>query len=139
MSHLGCICGYSIADQTDFLPYKAYILKDEDTEAPVERLADMLAQYWEARERGAEADFIRSYSTFLGKAAASADREVERLTGRPMAEVLYALVFPVWNDYQRVIYECENCGRLWVQTAGNRWAPYKPETSERHVFRSDAT
>ena len=32
MSKFLCICGHIIVDQTDYMPYKGTILKDEDKE-----------------------------------------------------------------------------------------------------------
>ncbi len=32
MSKLRCLCGHVIVDQTDYLPYKAYFIADEDEE-----------------------------------------------------------------------------------------------------------
>ena len=32
MSKLGCICGHVIRDQTDFIPYKARFIRDQDSE-----------------------------------------------------------------------------------------------------------
>jgi hypothetical protein len=56
MSKLGCSCGHSMPDSTDFLPYKAYLREDEDTQKPIELLAQLLSQYWEARQHGQETE-----------------------------------------------------------------------------------
>ena len=61
---------------------------------------------------------------------------VRDLASKPLSEVLEALIFPFWNKYDRIIYDCEECGRLWVELEGNRFAPYLPETEARHVLWS---
>ncbi len=59
MSKLGCVCGHTIVDQTDFLPYKAHIREDEDVQKPIELLADILARYYEARQQGQGDQFVK--------------------------------------------------------------------------------
>ena len=137
VSHLKCLCGHTITDRTDFLPYKAYIRKDEETEKPVQLLAGALAQYWEAREHGTDADFIRSFSIQWGRGTGFGDWEIDRLMGSPLAEVLSALISMVWNDFERDMYECEECGRLWLQAGVQRWVSYAPEMADRHILQSD--
>lgn len=39
-------------------------------------------------------------------------------------------------SYDRVIYECEACGRLWIEMDDDHCAPYLPETDARHVLWS---
>jgi hypothetical protein len=41
MSKLGCICGHIIADNTDSIPYKGNLLKDQDSE-----------RFWDAAAAG---------------------------------------------------------------------------------------
>lgn len=141
MSKLGCICGHIIVDTTDFLPYKSNLRDDEDTQKPIELLADILARFWDARAEGRQDDFIREFEMQCGESAKGAEFEVRWLQGKPLSEVLYSLIFPFWSNYDRIIYECEQCGRLWVELGGNsasrrRWVSYLPETEERHVLWS---
>ena len=132
----GCTCGHGIVDQTDFLPYKARILADEDTEKPVNQLADALAQYWEAREQGRETEFIRAFWRSHGFTERGAEYYAKRLADKPLATVLSELMSPFWSNYDRAIYECEECGRLWVQADRNQYVSYQPETDTRHILRA---
>jgi hypothetical protein len=143
MSKIGCTCGHVIRDNTDFLPYKTYIREDEDTEKPIELLATVLARFWEAREQQRESAFIRDLFISRGEAVSGAEWYVEYLKGKPLPEVLFSLILPFWNHYDRVIYECEECGRLWVEVeekanefVGITYVPYAPETDTRHVLWS---
>lgn len=66
----------------------------------------------------------------------SADSIVEELASKPLQDVLEYLIFTFWTSYDRFIYECESCGRLWLETDAIHYAPYLPETDERHLLRS---
>lgn len=136
MSKLGCVCGYSIRDQTDFLPYKAYIRQDEDTQKPIEMLVDALTRLMDAREHGRQAEFIRQFELARGENEWYAGEEANALQDKPLAEVLTHVIFPFWNNYDRVIYECERCGRLWVETKDGSFVSYLPQTDLRNVLWS---
>jgi hypothetical protein len=136
MSKFGCTCGHTIVDQTDFLPYMAHIREDEDTQKPVELLADLLSQYWDARQQGQEADFMRHYELSRGATENWAEIVVRQLAEQSLSQVLADLIAPFWNNYDRTIYECEDCGRLWVQMEDGHFVAYLPETDTRHVLWS---
>jgi hypothetical protein len=40
-------------------------------------------------------------------------------------------------DVERTVYECENCGRLWIQAMPhtNTWVSYLPESATRGILR----
>jgi hypothetical protein len=136
MSKLGCTCGHYIRDQSDFLPYKARIREDEDTQKPIELLAETLAQWWEARQHGQEAEFIRQFELTQGEGERAAEWDAQELAGKPLATVLFHLIYPFWTNYDRTIFECEACGRLWVERDDGTFAPYLPESDTRHVLWS---
>lgn len=136
VSKFGCTCGNTFTDQTDFLPYKAHIREDEDTQKPVEILADTLSRFWEARQQGQEVEFLRQFAYSKGEPEENAAWEVKEYAGRPLPKVLYHLIDPFWNNYDRIIYECEDCGRLWVEMDNNHFVSYLPETVTRHVLWS---
>lgn len=136
MSKFGCVCGHTIVDQTDFLPYMAHIREDEDTQKPIELLADILAQFWEARQQGQEAEFLRQFELSYGTTEEWAEHVVRELAGKSLSQVLSDLIDPFWNNYDRIIYECEDCGRLWVEMDNNHFVSYLPETATRHVLWS---
>ena len=140
MSKFGCVCGYTIVDQTDNLPYKAHIREDEDTQKPIELLVDVLTRLLDARQQGRQAEFIRQFELSRGAGESYAEGEANALRDNPLEEVLFHVIFPFWNNYDRPIYECEQCGRLWLQLGTNhrniRWVSYLPEADERHVLWS---
>lgn len=136
MSKIGCRCGHTIRDQTDNLPYKSHLREDEDIQKPIELLADVLSQYWEAHQRGQEAEFFRQFELSCGEPESYVEWEAQNLAGKPLPAVLFDLIFPFWNNYDRIIYECEKCGRLWVEMDDGRYTSYLPETDTRHVLWS---
>jgi hypothetical protein len=125
-----------MTDNTDFLPYKAHLRADEDTQKPIALLAELLSQYWEARQQGHEIEFICQFIHAQTATDSYSEVVVRHLANKPQPEVLSHLIFPFWSNYDRIIDECEECGRLWVELEGNRFAPYLPETEARHVLWS---
>ena len=128
MSKLRCVCDHIIRDQTDNLPYKARFLPDEDHNAVLEAVAANILQFMLARERGDQGAFIHE---FLG-GVWSDDEDP--------ATILNVLLTDVIFGSRRLIYECENCGRIWVQKHAeydkNIFVSYSPESNKRQVLRS---
>ena len=118
-----------------FLPYKAHIREDEDVQKPIELLSDLLARYVEALQQGSGAAFVKDYFLTQGD-----NWSAGYYPARPLPEILGALMFPFWNNYDRTIFECEQCGRLWVETDApspqRPFVAYLPETEMRHVLWS---
>jgi hypothetical protein len=122
MSALGCKCGHRIADQTDFLPYKGRILKDEDQEKCWSTIYTEIATFVEAvvtnkREEWLDRHFGRDYPRGLSDES-----------------IISLWLISVHNRYMVTIYECENCGRLYLQkgTDSNIFFSYFPDDSKRH-------
>lgn len=138
MSHFRCVCGHRISDTTDCLPYKAYIRMDEDTQKPIELAMAQVVGFIEARAAGTEAEaaFLRQCALDRGEPEDYAQSEVNSYLGKPLNEVLESLIFHFWNNYDHSIYECEMCGRLWVETDGNMMVSYLPQTDVRGVLWS---
>lgn len=117
MSKLHCKCGHTIVDQTDFLPNKAEVLSDEDSEriwdSAAEAVADFVSQRGEAARR-------RWIAEQLG---AHPPSDVDD------ADVIYRILRRAPLHLGRTLYECSACRRLWLQVrpAENRWLSYSPE------------
>ncbi|HKV84584.1 MAG TPA: hypothetical protein VJN88_08510, partial [Ktedonobacterales bacterium] len=113
--------------------------EDEDVQKPIELLADVLVRFLDARQRGQQDEFIREFEMQCGEEGHSAEFWVRQLQGKPLSEVFFSLIFPFWNNYDRDVYECERCGRLWLplgKPRNRRWVSYLPESDERHVLWS---
>lgn len=90
MSKLLCKCGHVIVDQTDELPHKGELIRDQDWE-----------NVWGAIASQSELD----------------------------AEALMDFVIGLKIKYTRDVYECQACGRLWVQIEPeeNAFRSYMPD------------
>ncbi len=127
MSKLGCTCGHVIRDQTDRLPYKARFLRDFDDEAvfdAIERECEALVAAVAAGDR--EAWLRRHYNEAYPR-------------DLPHGAVFHDFVSILLVEYLDTVYECEACGRLWVQRPGtdNEFAAYVPEAGKpERVLRS---
>ena len=60
MSKLGCICGHVIRDQTDFIPYKARFIRDQDDES-YHAYIDDIAAFIDAIKANKRDQWIRNY------------------------------------------------------------------------------
>ena len=126
MSKLGCTCGHTIRDNTDSIPYKALCYSDEDTPVyfeAIETIADLL----QARENPtAEQSFPPQPEQQKRKERMSLGHEITRI-----------LVY-YHGGHRRDVFECENCGRLWLQVnpRENTYVSYLPEGQTRGVLRS---
>ncbi len=142
MSRMGCVCGHVIRDQTDDLPYKARILADEDTQRPRELLAQAIIDLLEARRQGPDAErdyLIRFRVAFINDDEENAANSVDKYLNRTdLIQVLDEVIFAFWTRYERQIYECEQCGRLYLPdpTRRNHYLPYLPEDGQRGVLAS---
>lgn len=128
MSKLLCHCGHVIRDQTEDLPYKAEFIAHQDYyEALVKGIVSYVVRLMEAREAGQQDEFI--FGSFP-RTMYPADDVV--------ASHLSDVITGRWITLDRDLYECEHCGRLWVQVKldGSQFVSYVPESDTRGVLRS---
>ena len=100
-----CQCGHVIRDQTDYLPYKATILRDEDDSG-----------FWDAVDVEGDAD--------------SAKRQTEPVTS--------LRVLDTWATLTSSAYECDECGRLYLERErGGGFVVFQPESGRpEHILHS---
>lgn len=120
MSKILCGCGHLIRDQADGLPYKAGLYPDTDTEA-----------LW---------DGIVSAATSLLKALRTGERlrwmKEHFLPGYPENVsddgMLADAITDVTLGLKRDVYQCELCGRLYIQASPqvNTFAVFAPESPD---------
>jgi hypothetical protein len=125
MSKLGCTCGHVICDQSDLLPYKGRVLKDQDREAVLEGIASDVALYIKSLLSEDKGEWIAQFPW---------------LQGKENGAVIWGIMTQYCLKYPVDLYECENCGRLWVQKSVNsqEFVSYVPESSEiRAVLQSE--
>ncbi|POA31873.1 hypothetical protein C1884_09690 [Pseudomonas sp. GW460-R15] len=114
MSKLGCKCGHVITDQTDSSPYKASLLRDEVENEFWDEVHRELKPLVEAAESGDKAAIAEAFGEFAPWISAT-----DELQGR---------ISSIYIHRMSTAYECQNCGRLWVQKdASDRFVSYVPE------------
>jgi len=122
-----CTCGHIIRDQTDHLPYKAQFIPDENRETDFNLVARTLEAFITARETGNQEEFL--YSHFGETYPKDLDTE----------SIISDLLIGVTRS-ARFIYECENCGRVFIQKHSeygkNVYASYLPEGDIRNILQS---
>jgi hypothetical protein len=127
LSKLGCTCGNVIRDQTDFLRHKGHILKDYDLETAYNKIGE------------------ECQALILAIAQGNRDSWITRhyLPGFPRdlsdGDLFMSFVSNVLRKVQVDVYECEGCGRIWVQRPGtvNEFVPYSPDDGKlASVLRS---
>lgn len=114
MSKLGCRCGHVIVDQTDSLPYKASLLRDEVENAFWEEVNHELKLLMTAAESGDKAVIADAFGKFA--------------PWGNVADELESRISSLYIHRTLDVYECTNCGRLWVQKGtGNQFVSFVPE------------
>lgn len=117
MSKLGCSCGHVIVDQTDALPYKAELLRSDREEQFYEQVEELFASIRIAVAEGRFPALARETSSGWQSA-----REDEFFIDK-LSSITCGLF--------TAVYECEACGRLWVQRAkDNQFISYVPDSGE---------
>lgn len=96
------------------MPYKAEVLKDQDHEAFFSSVAEVLTEYLAGVRSGDLAEWQSKWPFLRGKADET---------------VLWSVLGWFWRKFNVDVYECEKCGRLWVQegTESRRFVPFVPE------------
>lgn len=95
--HFYCSCGYRISDTTDFLPYKGYLLADQD-----------------------EPDYNDAIEEEIMN---------ENITKQECVDNI--VISHGLNYWGRAIYQCPDCGRLFIEDAcGKSFFTFVPEKEE---------
>lgn len=114
MSKLDCRCGHVITDQTDSLPYKASLLRDEVENEFWDEVHRELKPLVEAAESGDKAAIADALGQ-LSPSFSAADKLQDRISS-------------LYIQRMSTAYECQNCGRLWVQKQNSEtFVSYIPE------------
>lgn len=87
-----CKCGSRISDITDYLPFKARMIADQDWIDFLETIEDAITSKEPDREK--------------------------------VADEFYSTAF---NEHRRMIYQCPECGRIYINGEGNSLYSFRPE------------
>ena len=117
MSKLGCICGYTIPDNTGGLPYKAALLKDARNEAFFDWVVSETQSYVVAAQLGQ----VRQWLLDKGYPEDYANLELDH------GNVLHDHIHSHYLVNKRDVYECLGCGRIHIETTDNCFVAYAPD------------
>lgn len=117
-----CKCGQVVSDTTDDLPYKAYFLPDEEINYALNNVMEKVAAFIEARERGEQEQYLKEQAIFLREPT--------------LKNLLYHHFSPPTFEFGRTMYECDECGRMWMKTHWDRGelVSYHPESASRGIL-----
>ncbi len=95
---IGCYCGSTVYDQTDYLSNKGHIISDQD-------LFNLF-------------DFL--------------DEEVvDKLSNKEISrEEAYIKIRSIFTGTKRLSWQCQDCGRLYIDSDSNKLECYVPFDSE---------
>jgi hypothetical protein len=120
MGKLGCICGHTIADQTDNILYKGYILPDSQLDNVSVSLTDSIDSLLDSIKSNKRLEWIKknfhvpSYPTDLKDSSMIHDLLSRKLVSNTQD-----------------IFECENCGRIAIQVGQtNQFKFFSPDTDD---------
>lgn len=108
ISKLGCECGDTISDTTDFIPYKGAIVRDQDSERVYDGIAEDINAFINALLQGKREEWAQSYF----------------LPGYPYAKVdnigiVADIISRHLLEHEFTIYQCMNCGSVKIQSGLN--------------------
>lgn len=118
MSRLKCRCGHTIANTADNLAFAADIIPDQSFYEFSQRVSEMIDSLIEASKQGKRLEWIKShftcppYPTDISESGMIHD----------------LLTSQTYYDLNKTIYQCEKCGRIWIEELdGDRFYSFKPE------------
>lgn len=120
MSKLKCRCGHIIVDQTDNLTYKADILPDQSFDRFLDSIDLIIKEFLNAEKNNDRQEWI--------KRNFNADYP-DNLND---SQMLGDLVTNRYTNLFKKIYQCENCGRLFIQERNgeNKFISFHPDKSD---------
>lgn len=129
MSKIRCTCDYIIRDQTDFIPNKGEVFKDIDSENIYEGTAKEISSFIDACINKSREEWIinRFGDTFPEDSDNSA--------------VIYNIISNNNSKYSKVIYQCESCNSLLLETfETNTFEVFKPmnKSQAKNILKSNA-
>ena len=113
-----CDCGKIITDQTVYLPYKGFIVSDQDQEQMVSLMVQQLPRFIEAKkDKESFKKWVADFFTDEYNNTASEE------------EFFKTVIWQIWGRYsERIIYQCNQCGAIFIEDIHNR-------TQQLHCYK----
>lgn len=129
--NIQCSCGHTILDLKENLPYKAHIVRDQDEAAFCATVAKTVSGLARAIEAGNREKWIARQLPPGARLSGNRDAILEG--------IMESLVFRIQQKYSLAAYECEECGRVFIQNkpGSAEISRFEPEyTTKRWLFAS---
>lgn len=126
MGKLKCNCGYVIGDDQVDLPYKGALVPNGAFLDYVTKIQEGISSLLEAEKQGLLKEWITKHNSQC---------PVDTSNQQMIAEIFGTHYF----DLRRLIYQCENCNRIWIQREGSlSFEPFLPEheTAKDILFKA---
>lgn len=116
---ISCKCGHWIVDQTDYLPYKGMIIRDQDEEDVMQQISDDVVSFINAIVAGRREHWIKERYEGIGD---------ELDDDNVVADILTRC----WAARSLDIYQCEECGRVFIDkyTRSGEMRCFTPEEED---------
>lgn len=111
-----CDCGAPIRDQSDALPHKATLLRDQSTDQLWDDVEELCRSFAEACRQGTRRSWIRS--GLSSGVVVSDDALADRIQA-------------LFTKATTSVYECADCMRLLIEDARGQLQSYFPEDSDQ--------
>ena len=102
-----CTCDKVIRDQTDSLTYKAHYISDQDWHDSYELISEKILEFMKAIDQGKEKEWIAEFYNTKDTDWPSRKTVIEDIQTNFRMEL------------EKTIYQCEDCGRLYIETEGS--------------------
>jgi hypothetical protein len=122
---LTCDCGHVIVDQTDYLPYKALLARDEDFD-----------RIWTT----ASEDLVKSLVADPAKRKEELGDRFQGISSSSDEWVITTYLGRLRREHMLRVYECERCGRLLVQRGprAQMYVSFIPSSGQpEHILASE--
>ncbi|MBT1701910.1 hypothetical protein [Chryseosolibacter indicus] len=117
MSKLQCKCGFVIHDYQVDIPYKGAIIPNGPFFDFFDKVQEGIESFVEATKQGRRKEWIEER---LSGSTYSTDITDKQLMGEIFGQYYF--------DLRRLIYQCENCGRIWIQQNNSTaFVPFLPD------------
>ena len=117
MGKLKCICGHIIVDQTDNIPYKGYLIPDNQINNVHENISSGISELLDSKNDEERMEWIKK--NFFVPAYPTDMKDFEMIND---------LISKHINGKTQSMFECENCGRIAIEVGQtNTFEFYKPE------------
>jgi hypothetical protein len=118
MSKLSCLCGHLIADVTDNIPYKGYILPDTLLDKISTSLTASIDSLIHAIKEDKRLEWIKNHFSVPPYPTDLND-----------SSMIHDLFSSMLIDSKQDIFECEHCGRIAIQIGqSNRFHFFSPDS-----------